>query len=224
MAAEQHRNRLARAEALSRGEAFYWTGMPCIRGHIAKRYTSNGDCIGCHYKKKSDKPPKKTREERLAYMRQWYLDHRESQMAKAAVRYQANKDNWYRCTPEQNRAKVAAWQKANPDKANARNYRWRAAHPEAVKAERDKRSPSKKRGKVNGGYYTREDTNAILQAQGFLCANPRCGVDLRETKKHLDHKLAIKRGGTNDPSNLQWLCQPCNISKRDKTMQEWLGG
>lgn len=25
----------------------YFTGKPCVRGHISERYTLNGDCIQC---------------------------------------------------------------------------------------------------------------------------------------------------------------------------------
>lgn len=214
---------ISRREALAKGLMFYFTGKPCQRGHICQRYVCSWGCCDCVSPGTRRGRPKQTREEHLAYMRQWYQDHRDSQIAKAAERYQANKDNWPRCSPEKNRAKVAAWQKANPDKVLARNTRWRKAHPDYMKAEYLRRSPSKKRGKVNGGYYTRAETNAILDAQGFLCANPLCRADLRTTKKHLDHKLSLKRGGTNDPANLQWLCCPCNLSKGTKTMAEWLG-
>jgi len=39
----------------------------------------------------------------------------------------------------------------------------------------------------------------------------------------VDHILPVSRGGRNDVENLQMLCQPCNSSKRDKTMDEWNG-
>lgn len=36
-----------RAEAMRLGKMFYFTGVPCKRGHIAERNTSNGSCRQC---------------------------------------------------------------------------------------------------------------------------------------------------------------------------------
>jgi 5-methylcytosine-specific restriction endonuclease McrA len=163
------------------------------------------------------------RDKQLSYMREWNVANRENQLAKKRAHYQANKDKWPTYAergPEVVKARVAAWQKANPDKVAARNARWKKAHPEAVKADYARRSPSK-RGKTDG-HYTRADTNAILIRQDHKCANPYCRADLLVVKKHIDHIIALKHGGTNWPSNLQWLCAPCNLDKRDKDHDEWL--
>lgn len=34
-----------------------------------------------------------------------------------------------------------------------------------------------------------------------------------ETSHHLDHIKARRQGGSDDPSNLQWLCQQCHGRK-----------
>lgn len=39
----------------------------------------------------------------------------------------------------------------------------------------------------------------------------------------IDHIVPLVRGGTNDPANLTPACRPCNSSKRDKLLEEWLG-
>lgn len=36
-----------RYEARQRGELFYETNEPCKRGHVSRRYTSNGGCVEC---------------------------------------------------------------------------------------------------------------------------------------------------------------------------------
>jgi hypothetical protein len=33
---------------------------------------------------------------------------------------------------------------------------------------------------------------------------------------HLDHKMPLVKGGTNEIGNLQWLCKPCNLKKATK--------
>lgn len=47
-----------------------------------------------------------------------------------------------------------------------------------------------------------------------------CGYDGRDAPLvrgvgplHVDHMVARSRGGTNHPSNLQMLCEPCNCRK-----------
>lgn len=39
---------------------------------------------------------------------------------------------------------------------------------------------------------------------------------------HYDHILPVARGGRDDASNITLACVPCNSSKGDKTLQEWV--
>lgn len=55
-------------------------------------------------------------------------------------------------------------------------------------------------------------------------SDSRCVACGTSDDLQVDHILPVSRGGTNDVDNLQMLCQPCNSSKRDKTMDEWNGG
>ncbi|WP_175712185.1 hypothetical protein [Burkholderia ambifaria] len=36
-----------RKDAAARGHVRYFTGKPCIAGHVAERYTRNGGCVEC---------------------------------------------------------------------------------------------------------------------------------------------------------------------------------
>jgi len=36
-----------REEAIEAGSIFFFTGQPCKNGHIAKRYTTSGQCTQC---------------------------------------------------------------------------------------------------------------------------------------------------------------------------------
>lgn len=36
-----------RAEAIKNGSSVYYTGMPCKKGHVVQRYTTNGACLEC---------------------------------------------------------------------------------------------------------------------------------------------------------------------------------
>lgn len=67
----------------------------------------------------------------------------------------------------------------------------------------------------------RHDLILLLLNAGhpYYCANPACG---EHTDLSVDHKFPLSRGGTDDISNLHFLCRPCNSSKGDKTLAEWL--
>jgi hypothetical protein len=66
-----------RQAALLTGKVHYWTGKPCAKGHIAKRYTKSRTCVACmsndyrkqdpdHYRTQSRKNYAKYREYHLA--------------------------------------------------------------------------------------------------------------------------------------------------------------
>lgn len=49
-------NTIARAQAAFEGRKRYNTGIPCMRGHLADRQTSNGGCLECARPKIMDRP------------------------------------------------------------------------------------------------------------------------------------------------------------------------
>lgn len=69
------------------------------------------------------------------------------------------------------------------------------------------------------GSHTKRDLDAIRQRQGdkcVYCPTPLNGKGCR------DHIVALVRGGSNDPSNLQWLCTRCSCFKGSKSEAEFL--
>lgn len=36
-----------RADAIKTGASVYYTGIPCKKGHVVQRYTTNGACLEC---------------------------------------------------------------------------------------------------------------------------------------------------------------------------------
>ncbi len=74
-------------------------------------------------------------------------------------------------------------------------------------------SLKKKKGvkRVNIDAKTR---HMILARDGFKCRH--CGRGPKDgVKLHIDHKKPVAWGGTNDPANLQTLCEQCNLGKKD---------
>jgi hypothetical protein len=55
---------------------------------------------------------------------------------------------------------------------------------------------------------------AVVSGDRGLCA--QCGVSITaelRAPKHIDHIVALANGGTNDLSNMQLLCDACNLDK-----------
>ena len=122
-----------------------------------------------------------------AISKAWYANNKEASLAHRR-QYQV-----------ENRAKISAMKKA-----------WRDNNRQHYKAHR-----SKLRARRNGaeGFYTAADISAIRAAQKGRCAY--CRTSLRNGE-NVDHIVALARGGTNWPSNLQLLCPPCNLRKHAK--------
>lgn len=51
----------------------------------------------------------------------------------------------------------------------------------------------------------------VYERDGFRCR--RCQRSAAEVTLSLDHVIPLSRGGSDDPSNLQTLCLPCNLAK-----------
>jgi hypothetical protein len=61
---------------------------------------------------------------------------------------------------------------------------------------------------------------SILERDGYQCVD--CGRSPRNDPScvlHVDHRIAVAKGGSNRPSNLQTLCDWCNIGKH--TDPDW---
>lgn len=59
----------------------------------------------------------------------------------------------------------------------------------------------------------------VFQRDGYRCRE--CGATNKQTRLHVDHIKPVAKGGTNDISNLQTLCEECNMAKYT---DEWVGG
>lgn len=75
------------------------------------------------------------------------------------------------------------------------------------------------------GEITTEQWREILNDFGWCCA--RCGAHASQIEAiypgrmvllEVDHVIPVSRGGANNTSNLQPLCQKCNNWKRARVM------
>ncbi|MBR3743160.1 MAG: HNH endonuclease [Clostridia bacterium] len=55
----------------------------------------------------------------------------------------------------------------------------------------------------------------ILKRDGYRCRI--CGATQADgVKLHVDHIIPVSKGGRTEPSNLQTLCERCNLGKSNK--------
>ena len=59
----------------------------------------------------------------------------------------------------------------------------------------------------------------IFSRDNFTCVY--CGA--KTNTPECDHVIPFSRGGSHEESNLATACRKCNRSKKDKTVEEWMG-
>lgn len=122
-----------------------------------------------------------------------------------------------RRTSEQNSVASKKWRTTNTERARAYSDTYRFSdHGRALRCSVQLRRFHRQRA---GGEYTPQDIAELLLKQNGLCVG--CDADIRECYT-IDHVVAVARGGSNNPENLQLLCSPCNSSKATKSQEQWL--
>ena len=170
--------------------------------------------------------------------RDYYLAHRDEQLAKQQARRRANPADYkardardYRRRKDERREEVLAngrrlsmeyyerhkakaqerareYKRRNREKMRDYMRKWRAAHPECNGVYHARR---RARRKAVLGSHTMVDVRRIYTAQRGKCASCR-----RECKLTKDHIVPLDLGGSDYPWNLQGLCMPCNTAKRNR--------
>lgn len=107
------------------------------------------------------------------------------------------------------------YRERNRDRERERQRKWTAENREQATARVRNHF-----ARLNGceGSHTGKDVLDILAKQQGKCAI--CDVDVIDY--HVDHIVPVVRKGSNDPSNLQILCPPCNRSKGGKDLDEFM--
>lgn len=136
----------------------------------------------------------------------WYAANRERILARVKAHASANKERilayqagYYATNTEKVKANVAAYRAANPEK----------------KAHLENRRRARKAG--NGGSHTLAERRAKFDLLGNLCLY--CGEPKKLT---VDHKVSLKRGGTDNIRNVVPACRTCNSRKNVRTAREYI--
>ena len=174
-------------------ERRFSTGKPCKYGHISERYVANGGCVFCQAIKRI----------------QWRKNNSEKVLAQARAlraaypdRMRGYRAKWRIANPEKQRK----WLAANKDKIRQYAASWYAANPEKVRAKNALRRARKKGAII---YLTQEEIVRVneIYRQCVLMTK------LTGIQYHVDHKIAIAKGGKHHPNNLQLLTATENRQK-----------
>jgi hypothetical protein len=148
---------ITRKQAQEQGLTRYFTGKPCLRGHVAERQTTNGKCQACQAEDRKALPEEQKEkarqrarrryqenpDERKAAAQAWRANNKEhlaaynKQFAKqyAVKRKQLNKSH-YAANPEAGRRRVAQYRNDNPDAVREYKAKQRRERTPAYVADR----------------------------------------------------------------------------------------
>lgn len=201
---------ISRKEAKAAGLKTYFTGKPCINGHIAERNVSEAKCYECRKaswervrRRKGKKPfkPDLPRRAALAAGESLYIG-KPCKHGHVGIRWTHN-GACKTCT-----GKAA---KEHPRRLEYARE-WRALHPERH-SQIMRAAKARRRSREASGTYSCDDIAELLSLQKGRCA--WCGKPSRG-KYHVDHIEPVSKGGLNVRSNLQILCPTCNRRKAAK--------
>lgn len=153
-------------------------------------------------------------------MRKW----KEQKRAIDPEYFKRHAQKFYAGHIEQARADRREYYKRNADRMNARvraNYHahavprlvqikeWKNANPEKVR-----KVCHQRRAWKYGAAGTASDVQIEARVAVF---GGMCAYCARKPYEHLDHVVALSRGGTNWPANLRPACAECNLAKNFRT-------
>lgn len=146
--------------------------------------------------------------ERREYMAAWRAANKEKLRAYFDALYAERRASGYFETPEHKKRRADYYER-NRERHNADMAARKKAKPEDVR-----RHAANRRARIKGagGKLSPDIESRLMNLQRGCCANCLC----RPLKFHLDHIVPVSKGGASVDSNMQLLCQTCNLKKHNK--------
>lgn len=138
----------------------------------------------------------------LSRNKKWSLAHKEQ--------HDKLIDEWNRANKDRKNTVAKEWEKAHPDSIKTRHSKWCKENPLKCVAMSAKRRAIKAKAK---GSFTAEEFSELCKKYRNKCLC--CG---KKKKLTADHVVPLSKGGSNDISNIQPLCNSCNSKKGTKTI------
>ena len=162
-------------------------------------------CKACA-KKRAGEWYSDNREYGRAYRREWHQKNRETLLPKMRARWAKNRSAML--------ARAKIYRDSHKEEKRARDKAWQEANPDRVRVHK-RISQAKRRAQVRGSteHHTSGDVDRLYKNQRGKCACCRKPI---AKGYHVDHVIALSKGGGNGPLNIQLLCPTCNIRKNAK--------
>ncbi len=202
---------ITKKDAVAAGLKHYFTGNPCVRGHLSLRPVKGGACIECQKLIRA-----KWVENNKAKSREIWREYRLRHIERFRENDRAKHKETYHLTKEKKQSQARKRYAANPEKYAQAARAWVAENRE--KAREYQRNRRAKKAMAEGR-HTAADIDRLLNFQREKCATCRRSIKLR--KFHVDHIVAVANGGSNWPQNLQLLCKTCNLKKGAMHPVDW---
>lgn len=178
----------SKKDAKQDGSKYYFTGIACVKGHIARRRTSNSACLECEllnakdkYHKHKHKNREKTNE--LSRARYWRDIERSREIGRARVSARR------KISPEKEKAARQRRHEANPTEARERMRQWRLKNLERSRAA-SRKSARKKRetpcGRLNSSMSAGIRMSIRAGAKGGRKWEYLVGYSVQQLKDHLE--------------------------------------
>lgn len=192
------------------GLTHYFDGTTCKRGHTEKRYVVDSACAPCKIEQgkkwRRDNIDLARSYERLAYAKDPEKFKARARIVQNKPSYQSARKKWSASNPGYN----LTWYRENAVEQREKIRIRRLKNPDLYRVHGLNR-----RARVRGaeGTHTASDLQKIRMMQRDKCAYCRTNLS---GGGQVDHIIALASGGSNWPSNLQFLCAQCNHSKNSK--------
>jgi 5-methylcytosine-specific restriction endonuclease McrA len=196
----------SKEEAIATGEKYYFTGKPCKRGHICKRYR-NGQCQECR-----TMILRKWQRENWGKVLEYSQEYRESMTEREKEEYRLSRAAWYQSVKDEYNAR----RRANRDRNNEWGRDYYRRNCELIK-QRERNKRAKKR--ASSGQHTPDDVREQFERQNGRCY--WCCVKCGESY-HVDHVVPLSRGGSNGKENIVVACRLCNLRKNARAAMDFV--
>lgn len=212
---------ITRNEAISIEQKWYFTGVPCKEGHIAKRLVEGYSCYECaksHSKNFRDKNPKYHHQ----YNKEYYPENKERTKELSDRYYARIKEENYKEHKERHDRNHKKYRSTHQEEVRQREHKYRANNPGAVNATTAKRRAQKLNAtpiwadlkEIKEIYKECQRINILHKKNG--------GTDMFV----VDHIIPLQGNnvtGLHVANNLRIITASENSTKSNKIIEELLG-
>lgn len=192
---------ISRDKASALGLKRYFTGLPCVNGHVCERQVSNATCMACARSRVPSEQSKRKNSERG---RNWYLARREAELLRRRENYRINRDRYTKLNAE--------YRATRKHEQSARRRRHYEQNAHRYKAQSIARRDFTKR--ATPAWANMEAIHSFYRAAAEVSLST--GI-----KHHVDHVIPLRGKtvcGLHVETNLQVITATENMAKKDRLL------